>query len=629
MPSWCACEAPGCWASRHEGKASCSVQVRCSGLVCRECQEAAGHRATAAEMAEPETSKKGAPAHQEAASAIVEGPPGVRALADLFPRFRCVAKRPPPEEGPAIVHHFWLALDPATESADNTGAESAECFLVALGAPTCWRLALASVCPQPQMLWVLRRHMRNVTEAVRKAELPGAVTVMAVETLFPKNAGDSMRLSWLHQYNVPPQWVKDAVSMWAVSQHGGWALDLDVVALQPVTLWPRSPGGYCFCAYPRKTAGWFQGHEALSLAVFATPRGSEIAQLLGLKFWTAACHHARTVACGQRERCDWNGPAGAASWRLWCQNQRMLGELVRSMDHLTDAVQDSIAFIPYPSWLRAWPPEATAQSEVVRPPRKCAGDVCLPATKPAAAVATSAVAAAPAATLARRRIKMTSKSPKGPAAVATSSRAVVARSPRVRPSHKGSPKPGPGAASPNVSAKEAGALEKFGCVLFEPREVARKAFTVNLWWRQWPAAQREAVMKWAWQVCLDNQSSSSKACSQQLKSLCPHLDGHLFPGGAAMAYGLACTWLHKLTGAVDRCIPPPNARLLAASMLQTCASALCKDGWVEYRLRPSSVQAEAETADPSSVAKQKLAHRLVSLVGPAAAVDYHRMQACP
>ena len=479
MPSFCACKAPGCWASRHEGKASCPVQVRSGGLVCSQCQEAASNEAAAEEVAD-----QAATLSHEADSLKVDGPVSDD-LANQIPRRRCRGKRPapPPEEEPAIVHHFWLAPNPASASADSAGAESAaEDFLVALGAPACWRLALTSVCPQPQMLWVLRRHVQGAAEAVSKTNLPGVVNVMALETLFPSSAvsaGDlGSRLPWLRQHNVPPQWLKDAVSMWAVAKHGGWALDLDIVALQPVSLWPRSAEGYCFCRHPRKTTGWFHhANDELSLAVFAAPQGSEIAQLLGNKYWNAACQRARLVASGQRERCNWNAPAGSASWRLWCQHQRWLSELVRSMDHLLDAVQDAIAFIPYPSWLRTWPPEMAAQgdkAEVVEPPRRCKGPAPAPATKSPAAAAASAAAVAPRTThRCVRSAKSKAPAQKGAAAVATS--------PRARPSRTGSPQPVPGAVSPKAHAAEACAVEKFGYRLFEPREVARRAFTVNLW----------------------------------------------------------------------------------------------------------------------------------------------------
>ena len=607
MPSFCGCKAPECWASQHKGKASCPVQVRSGGLVCSKCQEAASHEAAAAGAAEADQS---ATLSQEVNGLTVSCPVS-EDLASMIPRQRCSVKRPPPEEL-AFVHHFWLALDPETASADSAGAESAGVdFLVALGAPACWRLALASVSPQPQMLWVLRRHLHGVAEAVCQAKVPGVVNVMAVETLFPRGAGDlGSRLPWLRQQNVPPQWVKDAVSMWAVVQHGGWALDLDIVAIQPVPLWPVTPAGYCFCRHPRKTVGWFRhANDEVSLAVFAAPRGSEVAQLLGNKFWSAACQHARLVASGERERCDWNAPAGSATWRLWCQNQRSLSELVRSMDHLLDAVQDAMAFIPYPSWLRTWPPEVAAlggKAEVAQPPRRCIGGAPAPAAEsPSAAAASSA--AAPVARHRPRSAKSQAFAQKGVAA--------VAKTPRES-----------GAISPKAHTTDiVVALDKFGYVLFEPREVARRAFAVNLWWRQWPPAQREAVMTWVSEVCTANRNSSVQACRQQLRFLCPYFDDYLYPGGAGMAYGLACTWLSRLTEAVDRCMQPRDGRLLAASLLQVCVEELHEDGWIEYG---GTVSSQAGEALSSSVVKPMLAKRVASALGPAAAVDMQRMQAC-
>ena len=68
-------------------------------------------------------------------------------------------------------------------------------------------------------------------------------------------------------FNVPAQLVKDIASVRALWRFGGWAIDLDIIAVRQVAEWPVV-SGYGFAQQPPRNDRFGKTYAEVSLAIF-------------------------------------------------------------------------------------------------------------------------------------------------------------------------------------------------------------------------------------------------------------------------------------------------------------------------------------------------------------------------
>ena len=245
------------------------------------------------------------------------------------------AAEPPPDAGEErhievdwgdeCVHHVWV---------NGAAAEPP---------PMCLELCLQSLEPHTQVVWVYREAVEEVRARIAKSGVTTVHVRDASELVPPK------LVQWMIWQSTPAQWVKDIIAMAALHRCGGWFTDLDVIGIRAVRDWPNKDG-YAFSMSPQRQDLFKSKQAEISLSIMRMPRAAVEASLLQSAFTEHATAHARTVASGKREPCEWTARQCTAV-SGWLTNQKTLYNIIATSPHLKAAVFTPDVFIPFPIWL--------------------------------------------------------------------------------------------------------------------------------------------------------------------------------------------------------------------------------------------------------------------------------------
>ena len=234
--------------------------------------------------------------------------------------------------GPAIaevVHHIWLSVPGATSA-----------FPADLACVCCRSMASAAVA---QIIWAFPKDYAAIAAAT------GGIRNLTINDI-SAFVSPAQASSWTAS-QVPIQHIKDLAASRLVAQHGGWYTDFDIVGVRPVQSWPRWMG-HAFALPPVQAHGCRQWKEPLiSLAIFRATAGSPV-----LRKHAEECISFITKYAAQGRK-----PAKKPSrWpRDWMETTRMLHKLVHEHSFSAAAFPCSV-FMPWPQWLRQWPPGTRA-----------------------------------------------------------------------------------------------------------------------------------------------------------------------------------------------------------------------------------------------------------------------------
>ncbi len=396
---------------------------------------------------------------------------------------RTVAKRPSSDEAPPhpalptdggsdLVHHIWLSLDEE------------------ISLPTCARgcveaYAKAMSGKGVQILWVWEHSSSRARRQIASWNAKNA-RVECVDSFLPFDEN-------LLRHNVPIQWLKDVASMLLLHTYGGWFTDLDVWPLVPLSAWRRLRG-YAFAADHWRQDARGTKERTLSLAIFAMPAGAPIAMELADAFERNAREHAVAIATNTRVRRNWSKGQEAH----WMSNTKMFSNTVATTPSLPEAIAPPDIFIPFPQWLPSWP-EAGTEAAPAKPVLQDAEAAPASCARDAEAAPASCARDAEAA----------------PASCARDAEAAPASCARDAEAAPASSAPASCAHVAEAAPATSDAISLRGCVVPSLRYAATHASAINLWWRQWPMAQRTAAMYWASQCLQDNSAGSLVAQAQQ------------------------------------------------------------------------------------------------------------------
>ncbi len=237
-----------------------------------------------------------------------------------------------PQEGPPTIHHVWLGKQ-----------------LPALALE-----ALRSFAPSRQVLWVLgpagvpRTSAAMawiwlgdaaVTECGGFPKVLGLTVKTVPDTLMPLS-----RLVWLLEQDVPVQFIKDELSLRIILRFGGVFTDLDVLSTGRELVPQKSASGYLFAQEPiaRRPGRPARKPGGLSLATFGAPPRAEVLQ----DALAAIASNLTKV-----------GRAGGHA-DTWLGNQRAFTQVILERSELRDAIAEPLLHLPFPLWLRSFPPPA-------------------------------------------------------------------------------------------------------------------------------------------------------------------------------------------------------------------------------------------------------------------------------
>ena len=448
----------------------CGAQVQRSGLVCGTCRNNADAIAAGSY---PCTRRGGggAPPGQEAGDGGGAPPCQEAEAGDKAPHEAGRGGRGAPPKQP----HGWIAPpDPQADENRGGGGDvhghggGEECvhhvWVTVAGAaeppPACLELSVQSIAPCRQIIWVWAPDVDAIKSRVEMIGVTRVVVCDASE-LVPYMVAQCM----LRQHTAI-QWLKDIVVMTALYKYGGWATDLDVIGVRPVSEWP-SKKGYAFALSPQRQDAMKSKHAEISLSIVRMPRGAPEASLMRAAFIENASNHSGAIARGERAPCEWMASQCTKS-SGWLANQCTLHTVVMAAAHLTAAVFAPEVFIPLPIWLRRWPPcdesmtdDTSDQAVAAEPPA---------ATRGTRTRGTGRGGGAPGV----HRSRIVCKRPSG----------IQVRTPTWVISGEG---------------VRVGRVARH-CFVPNLRQIEKTACAINVWWRQWPVHVRTAAALWAGQA---------------------------------------------------------------------------------------------------------------------------------
>jgi hypothetical protein len=188
---------------------------------------------------------------------------------------------------------------------------------------------LRSWSPQPQILWTY--------SAMEQLGIVG-LTIKALDMIMLPGT-----VAFMLAGNVPVQFLKDILSMGIVHRCGGLFMDMDMYWLGqnvqlhgPGFLFPEEPHG-------RRTGLWLgRSHPYPNLAMFAMPKGAELARSLARTWEDRWFGHAHAVLDGHVPAVD--------SWDThhdWMWNTRSLQLQLSKDPQLMQAFRAPIWFCPF------------------------------------------------------------------------------------------------------------------------------------------------------------------------------------------------------------------------------------------------------------------------------------------
>ena len=178
------------------------------------------------------------------------------------------------------VHHFWIFSGTTRMDATASGKLMPFCLL--------------SHQPLPQILWTY--------EASRcESQVVGVqgILIKNPESLMPR-----CQVEFMLENNVPPQFIKDIMSMKLLHRFGGVFTDSDVMGMgAPMSR--LAPGGFCLIKeppFPRRR------YEPVCLAHIGLPKGSPEAWRAGQEMEHQWMQWAAEVRTQLRRPLDWQQP---------------------------------------------------------------------------------------------------------------------------------------------------------------------------------------------------------------------------------------------------------------------------------------------------------------------------------